>query len=397
MRGQAVSDNGGAALAEIPPSSGLRVLHIINDLTLGGAETLLFRLVTSDPANEHVVVSLGKAAWYSPHFAAKGVQLHHLDMNSLPALSGGIVRLRRIIRESRADVVQCWMYRSNVLGGILAKAAGKPVIWGIHCSSIDALRPSSRALAHISGALARWTPDVVVNCSSRSAELHRAIGYSAATATVIHNGYDPSAFFPDEEARCGARKALHLTGRDFAIGSISRWDSLKDVPNLLKAVRIVCDRGVPFRALLIGAGLSEDNAELESEIRRCGCAGLVTLLGRRTDIGDLARAFDLHVLASRTEAFPNVVAETMLCGTPNVVTDVGDAGAMVGKTGWVVPPSAPDRLADAIVEAFSEWKENPGKWEERRRTAREHIAENFSFDTMLRAYEKLWAEVAGNK
>ena len=384
----------GDAKAELAAERPLRILHIINDLTLGGAETLLFRVVTSDSANEHRVVSLGKAAWYSPRFQEEGIEVQHLDMDSVASVPGALARLSRIVRGSSADVVHCWMYRSNVFGGVVAKAARKPVVWGIHCSSIDALRPSSRALARLSGVLARWTPDFVINCSTQSAELHRRIGYSAAAGAVVHNGYDASAFFPDEEARRRQRAALGLSAADFAIGSISRWDSLKDIPNLLEALRLVADRGVQFRCFLIGSGLSEDNVELQREIQRRGCVGLIQPLGRRNDIEDLARALDLHVLASRTEAFPSVVAETMLSGTPNVVTDVGDASVMIGGTGWPVPARNPGKLADAIVEAHREWSNDPDRWNERRGAGRQRIAENFSFDSMLRAYERLWAEVA---
>jgi glycosyltransferase involved in cell wall biosynthesis len=123
---------------------------------------------------------------------------------------------------------------------------------------------------------------------------------------------------------------------------------------------------------------------------------LVVPLGPRSDIPNIARAFDLHVLAScGGEAFPNVVAETMLSQTPNVVTDVGDSAFMVGGSGWVVPPRDPQRLADAIIAAHREWEDDVGRWQARRAAARERIERNFSIDAMARAYEDVWRRVAG--
>lgn len=372
----------------------LRVLHVINSLALGGAETLLYRLATYDRRNAHVVVSLGRPAWYSDELLQKGVELHHLHMDAPTAVPLGLRRLNKIVRESRADVVQCWMYRSNVLGGLVAKAVGKPVIWGIHCSDLAPLKPSSRALARLSGALARWNPDFVINCSTRSAELHQKLGYPPGRTGIIHNGYDASAFFPDDTERLAAREALGLARDGFAIGTIARWHAQKDIPNLLAAARIARDRGALFHCFLIGAGLGQENAKLLEEIERSGCREFVTSLGPRGDVQNLARALDLHVLAScGAEAFPNVVAESMLSGTPNVVTDIGDSALMVGETGWVVPPRDPQRLADAIVEAHSEWRDSEGDWAARRRAARSQIADNFSFERMAREYERVWREV----
>lgn len=371
----------------------LRILHVINNLGLGGAETLLFRLLSRDATRDHVIVSLGKSGWYSERLQEAGFKVHHLDMESPPSVARGVLRLNQIIRQSDADIVQCWMYRSNVLAGGLARAAGKRVVWGIHSSSFKHGRPSARALVHLSGFLAKWYPDFIINCSSRSAELHASLGYSAVPGTVVHNGYDPAEFYADEAAARAARKTLGLKRQDFAVGSISRWDILKDIPNLIAAARLVRQHGLPIRIFMIGAGLSSSNAQLMREIERAGCTDFITPLGPRSDVQNLARALNLHVLASVTEAFPNVVAETMLCETPNVVTDVGDAALMVGNSGWVVPPSDPRRLADAIVEAYHEWKEAPDEWAERRKSARAQIAENFSFDRMATGYESVWREV----
>ncbi len=373
----------------------LRVLHVINSLTLGGAEALLYRVASRDTANEHVVVSLGGPAWYSRRLEENGVRVRHIGMDSTSAFPAGFMRLRRVIRDSGADVVHCWMYRSNVVGGFLAKRAGRPVVWAIHSSSLEPLRPSSRAVVRLGGVLAGSTPDFIINCSTRSAQLHAPLGYSAGEGAVIHNGYDASIWFPDETARANVRGRLGVGDREFVIGSVARWDPLKDIPNLLAALRIAHDRGVPLRCFLIGAGLGAENSALRDAIQRNRCEEVVVPLGERSDVQDMARAIDLHVLASRTEAFPNVVAETMLSGTPNVVTDVGDAALMVGASGWVVPPRDPERLVDAIIEAHREWKDKPAEWSARRTAAREQIAANFSFESMVEAYRQVWRKVAG--
>jgi glycosyltransferase involved in cell wall biosynthesis len=379
------------------PVSRLRVLHIINDLGLGGAETLLYRLTTLPSSIEHRIISLGPPACYSKGLEEQGIPVEYFDMRSPLSMATGIFRLRRLIRRSGADAVQCWLYRSNVLGGLAARMAGVPVSWGIHCSDLTPLKYSSRALVYLSGLLAPFVPGFVINCSKKSAELHARLGYAAAPGAVIHNGYDPERFHPDAESREAIRERLGIAPGEFVIGCLARWHPQKDIPNLVAALRIVSDRDVSIRCLLIGNGLDEANPALMREIRESGCDGFVSTLGMRPDVPELARAMDLHVLAScGAEAFPNAVAETMLSGTPNVVTDVGDSALIVGDAGWVVPPRSPEQLADAIVAAV-ELKGDAEAWEQRRAAARERIAQSFTEERMAEAYSEVWYRLAGRR
>lgn len=371
----------------------LRVMHVIGGLELGGAETLLYRLVTApSPDFEHEVICLGPRDWYSLLLEERGIKVHHLGMTNARSSFRAFVRLRQLIRQARPDVIQSWMYLANVLSSL---ASGKvPVVWGIHGSTLEHLGAPSYLCARAGGLAARRLADFVVNCSKRSAELHARLGYAAVSNSVIHNGYDPAAFFPDEERRAAARAALGFEEDTFLLGSITRWHSQKDIPNLLSALRMAADEGATFRCLLIGRGMDNANDSLTTELRKYGCDDLALPLGSRGDVQDLDRALDLHVLSSSGgEAFPNVVAETMLSGTPNVVTDVGDSAFMVGDSGWTVPARDARRLADAIAGAWREWSAERARWQHRRQSARRLVVENYTFDRMVVAYREVWGSV----
>ena len=102
-------------------------------------------------------------------------------------------------------------------------------------------------------------------------------------------------------------------------------------------------------------------------------------------------AMDVFVLSSAGEAFPNVVAEAMACAVPCVVTDVGDAALIVDGTGWVVPPLAPDRLAQALGVAIDEPSFDRAR---RGEQARISVLGRFGLDRMAAAYRALWHEIA---
>jgi glycosyltransferase involved in cell wall biosynthesis len=137
--------------------------------------------------------------------------------------------------------------------------------------------------------------------------------------------------------------------------------------------------------------MEPQNERLQATIRAARLEGLVILAGPRDDIPAIMNALDLHVLASLGEAFPNVVAEAMACGTPCVVTDVGDAAHIVGDTGWVAPPRNPETLAAAIEEALSALEHVPR--EALRSRCRARIVENFGMSRMTDSFGTLWRKL----
>lgn len=378
--------------ADTPP---LRVLHVIGGLELGGAETLLYRIVTHPSRGlTHEIACLGGRDWYSERLERSGVAVHHLNMTSLVAGPRGIAALRKVIRSSGADVIQSWMYFANVLSGIVGRRAGVPVVWGIHASSVGRSGLASRFCAFAGGVASTRLTDFVVNCSRRSSEAHRRLGYSAVPNAVIPNGYDPSDFYPDEQRAAAVRNLLGLSADDFVIGSISRWHPDKDIPTVLRALSLARERGIDAFCLLVGRGLDSANGELRREVQRAGLTDRVLCLGLREDVGDILLALDLHILSSRSEAFPNVIAESMLSGVPNVATDVGDSAEMIGGSGWIVSPGDPTAMAAAIEQAYLECNDSPYEWQRRRAAARARIAERYTLDRMANAYERIWREVA---
>ena len=110
----------------------MKIIHIITGLSNGGAEAVLFRLATRDGNNCHQVISLMDAGYYGERLIAAGLKVHTLDMSRGRVTVSGITKLYKLLKVTKPDVVQTWMYHADLIGGILARLAGiRTVIWGI--------------------------------------------------------------------------------------------------------------------------------------------------------------------------------------------------------------------------------------------------------------------------
>ena len=373
----------------------MRVLHVIAGLDDGGAEAILYRLITRDNTDIHHVISLTSHGKYGHLLEQAGTGVTALNMPRGRLTPQGMKRLWQTVRRWRADVLQTWMYHADLLGGVVAKLIGIPVVWGIHNTLLEPGRSPKTTIwvAKLCAPLSRWIPERIAACAHRAVKVHAALGYDSKRMHVIPNGHDLSRFIPDAAARRRLRTEWEIPDNVALIGMVARFDPYKDHHNLIHALSLLLLQRSDFLVVLVGKGLDANNKLLMNMLGTENITEKVRLLGQRHDIPDVMNAVDLHVLSSSAEAFPNVMCEAMACGTPCVSTDVGDANSIVGETGWIAPPRDPQSLANAIGKALAAWddKEN---WKQRQQQSRQRISDNFAIDAMVNAYRTLWKSAA---
>lgn len=367
------------------------VAHIITGLNEGGAEAVLYRLCAHDTENRHVVVSLMDQGKYGPLLQAAGVEVHCLGLSRGRITLAALLRLWRLLHAHRPEVAQTWMYHADLVGGTLARLAGVPVCWGIRNTTLPP-GVSSRGtilVARLCAKLSRWIPRAIVSCSREAVRVHQALGYAADKFVCIPNGYDLTRFAPDVAARRRLRAEWAVDDGVPLLGMVARYDPQKDHHTLIAALARLARGGARFACVLVGTGVDAGNAALHKAIIAAGLESSVRLVGRRDDVPAVMNALDLHVLSSSAEAFPNVLAEAMACGTPCVTTDVGDAALIVGDTGWVVPPRDADVLAGALTAALAA-RNDAAAWQARRQAARARVAQRFDIARMVAGYKTVW-------
>lgn len=379
------------------PTQNLPIVHVITGLSRGGAENVLYHVIRAQPdPSLHSVISLVDEGIFGERLQALGVKVRcmRLRRGRVPTPIA-VWRLSRWIKQMQPAVVQTWMYHADLLGGMAARLAGIPVCWGLHHSNLqpDQNRRSTLRVIRINALLSGWLPSRIVSCSARAARIHHERGY-ADRFVVIPNGVDLARFVPvNERRRDSIRQALGFSKDSKVIGHLGRSDPQKDHLTLLKVFKQISAQRDDAYLLLAGMDLEHGSPYLDKLLDQAGIpfTSRIKALGQRDDVPDLMAAMDVFLLSSVGEAFPNVIVEAMACGTPCIVTDVGDSAEIVSDTGWIAPPGNVEQITTAILEALEEPKEARA-W--RGRHSRQRVESNFGVERMVEAYRCVWAEIA---
>ena len=353
----------------------------------------LMRLASSPPSFsiQHQIISLKSGGKLEDELRAKGVPVTTIDLKGPRNFASAFVRLTRLFRTGRPDLIVTWLYHADFLGTLANLSTVRvPLIWNIRCADMDLSKYSvlTRALPPILAKLSRRATVIITN-SNAGRHAHEAYGYRARYWQTIPNGFDLLKFRPDGRARMNVREELKVAPDALLVGLIARVDPMKGHDTFLAAAAKVANAVPSARFLLAGRGT--DSVDFRNAIAAKGLpADKFLLLGERLDMPAILSALDLSVSASRTEGFSNVVAEAMAVEIPCVVTDVGDSAIIVGDTGRVVRKDSPDDLAKAIIEILMLPQKDRAALGA---AARERIASNYALEKISQEYAKTFAGV----
>lgn len=378
-------------------SDNLHILHVISGLGRGGAERTLVNLAIGLNRGpfKSTVVSLAGSGDFASELVGKGIDVHDLGFPIAVLPLRGLLRLVRLLRSEGPDVLQTWMYHADVVGLVAAKLAhNPPVVWNIRGSGRSRSEMGIRTwlVGKAAAALSAHPAAVVVNSEQGRLD-HSSMGYQPVRWEVIHNGVDTETFRPRKDARAMILHLLGLTDPVLIAGNMARFHPMKGHRMLIRAMDKLLETNHRMHLVLIGKGVTSESAHLATWRSQSRAAERIHMVGPQSNPEYWLAALDFHILASSGgEGFPNAVAESMACGVPNVVTDVGEASSIVGSTGIVVQAGASGALAEGISSMLSLGR--PAR-AERGRAARERIVERFSLAKMVSSYALLYRDLVG--
>ena len=352
----------------------LTVVHIVASLNAGGLERVVFDLVKhSDRARftPRVVCLEEPGVW-----GARFVELN-APVDCVASVRRGQVgrihRLAQHLRDIGADIVHTHNVKAHLSGALAAGLARVPVVLSTKHGRNFPTRPLGRLANRLACRVCANLVGVSADCAAIWHDVERA---SPEKISVITNGIDVTAFPVSFQAGEGPARAV----------SIARLSAVKDPVTLLQATRLVLVREPEFRLDLVGDGPLRSQVEQAIVTLRLG--DRVHLHGYVDDVRGVLAGASFFVLASTSEGVSLTLLEAMAAGLAVVATRVGGNPEVVahGETGVLVPPGAPDALADAMLWMLRQ----PHARERMGRLGRRRVEDRFHVRRTVEAYEELY-------
>jgi glycosyltransferase involved in cell wall biosynthesis len=353
----------------------LRVAHLTLGLEVGGQEKLLVefaRHADRDRVSLHFV-SLGGRGALAADLEACGWPVTALEAPA--GLRPGLVlRLARLLGRLRVDVLHTHDERPLVHGGPAARLAGARVLHTRHWQG-SLLSPRQEWLVRLVSRCA----DRFVCISQDSARWAVARGVPRRRVRALWNGIDVGRF---------AYRGPDPAGPAVLV---ARLAPVKDVATLLRATALAARRRADFRLEVAGDGSAR--ADLERLAGELHLGRHVRFLGEVRDVAGLLARARLFVLPSLTEGLSLTLLEAMARGLPVVATRVGGNPEVVaeGQTGLLVPPGAPDQLAECMLRLWDDAEAGARLGAAGRRRVERH----FDVRRMVAAYEAMYRDIEG--
>lgn len=369
----------------------IKIAHIITELNIGGAENMLFNLLSRLDRSEfdNYVISLTDIGSIGKKIQSLGIPVYAFNFKKGPADIFKFLRLSSAVKKIKPRIIQTWLYHADFTGGLLKLMGHKArLVWNIRCSNMDMSRYHffSRLTRRLCAQLSTLVNDAISN-SADSIRHHSKIGYRPEKWHLIPNGIDTGRFRPNPQMSSVTKRKLNIPEDAFVIGAISRYDPMKGHGILFKAFSMLAGDFPGAFLLCAGKGVESSNEKI---IRLIGkeTKDRVILLGEVEDVTSILPAMDVFVLSSvYGEGFPTAVAEAMSCAIPIVATDTGDTFALVADAGLIVPANNAPALCQALKKMLSSPREETRAMGQ---AARGRIMENFTLDNIVSLYAKLY-------
>jgi glycosyltransferase involved in cell wall biosynthesis len=372
----------------------VRVLHVLNDLKMGGGQQFVLNLMSSaDPLRVRSgVCYLEPAEEMGASFREAGFSPVALDHRG-GALS--VRTVRRLVRLIRRERIQVLHGHSSLdkhyaqIAGILCRV---PVVSQLNMpyDYLSETSPKARLRAFVRK-VGGWLSVKQYIAISRTVWSAHKDHVPGGRISFIPYGIPLGRFgrvFSDAEVK-RVRREIGVGDASPIIVNMGRLARQKRQDVLIPMMSRILERWPEARLLIIGEG--PERSVLEEQVRAAGLTDKILLLGTRSDVELLLAISDVFVFPSRSEGYGLALAEALAAGKPSVVANLPVLAELIeeGETGFLVEPT-PDALAGAVLEILND----PERARAMAAAARRFAKERCDLDTCVRGITEVYERVA---
>lgn len=363
----------------------MHIMHVLGSFGPGGAEMGVVRLVNamSDKSIRHSVCSINSDLRMK-QYLPKSIRCYSLgvDGSSLFAFKP----LSAIFRSADVDIVHVNNIAPWFDVAVASKLSGCRCIQTFH--GVEDISIQFSMLKKLQLYCSLKLSNHVNAVSDASADLFTKLtGINKSCISVINNGVDANFFSPiDPVEKKMLRQRLNLPKEAIILGCVAALRTVKNHRDLLFAFKTVAQTHKEAVLVLVGDGVLHD--ELKLQCKKLGISDHVIFTGRRENVDQYLKAFDVFVLNSKTEGLSYAVLEAMACALPVVATDVGGNSQLIenGIDGFLYPDGDGENLSRIMVQMIETQDEIRSMGER----ARKKIINTYSLEAMIEKYLALY-------
>jgi len=292
------------------------------------------------------------------------------------------------------DLVYSHYWLSGLVGEEIKHKFNLPLVHIYHTLAFlkeRALREDSRehenrieAERHLA-----YVSDAIISSSEEEMQsLVDEYGIPSSKGRIIYPGVNKKLFYPKENRM--VLREMRCEEKDKILLYVGRIDPAKGLMTVIEALELLKKKDLPLynqlKLIVVGGGRKKEDlpgnkefVRIKESIREKKMTGKVTFLGskKQSELKKYYSAAEALVMPSLYESFGLVPVEAMACGTPALVSRIGEMRNIVkeGKNGCSFPPSSATSLASCLEHFFSN-KESLWNAEK----IRQNAAKNFSWE-----------------
>ena len=379
----------------------MKIIHIINSLKKSGAEGNLHRLVKFHKKKyqkkiDIIVLTLIDNGFYETDLRKNGIKVFSLGItkkNNYIELIKKLLKFRKFIKREKPDIVQSWMYHSNFLSLFIPRIHSHKIFWNIRHSVLN-LKMSKKTTILVSiccALFSRYFPKKIIYCSEKSIKFHQNKHfYNPKKTILIDNGFDEKTFFSSRNERLTFRKQYNLKKTDIVLGFAGRYTREKNISSLLLGFSKIIKNNKNVYLCMVGKNINILNKELMLYLNNYNIKKKVHLLNEQENLINFYNGIDLLLLTSHTESFPNVVAESMLCSTPVLSSDVGCSKKIIDNFGFIMKDNNYKTIFHNLKKSINFFKNKKKEWKTLKIKSQLKIKKDYSIEKMANSYFKTW-------